>query len=284
MISEFTFISVCYNQENFMIGHLDSIKEQITQYGENIKVSLILADDNSRDRTVLLAKEWIDKNGKIFENVLIIENKYNVGTVKNIYNAIERCKTDYFKILACDDSYNEKTNIFDIYNHHPNDIVITPIVPILNESNENRKYLIAIERDFKLVQYYVKRNKLDVLLSVRNYLMAPGVFIPCKYWRDNDIKKEILQFKYVEDYPMWVNLFIKRRSKALFLTERYVKYRVSVSSRKIDNKSVNDVRKNDYIKLKKMYCFDLKSFEKMKYVLCKIFFTYRIIFKELLKH
>ena len=37
MLTEFTFISVSYNQEIFIIEHLNSIKEQIIRYGKNIK-------------------------------------------------------------------------------------------------------------------------------------------------------------------------------------------------------------------------------------------------------
>ena len=269
MLTEFTFISVSYNQEIFIIEHLNSIKEQIIRYGKNIKVSLVLADDCSKDSTVPLAKDWIKENEQLFDQVNLIANEVNLGSVKNIYNAIDYCVTEDFKILACDDRYNESSNIFELYEKGINDVIITPIIPISNDSQEAKKYICGIERNFDLVKYYANKNKLNIMLSIQNYLMAPGVFIPCKYWRDEEIKKEILNFKYIEDYPMWVNLIIKRNIHASVLEKAYVNYRLSLSTRKIDNKNVDDIRKDDNDMLKKLYSFKVDEIERLKYKVIK---------------
>lgn len=269
MLTEFTFISVSYNQEIFIIEHLNSIKEQIIRYGKNIKISLVLADDCSKDNTVSLAKDWITENEQLFDQVNLIANEVNLGSVKNIYNAIDHCVTDDFKILACDDRYNESSNIFELYEKGINDVIITPIIPISNNSEEAKKYIRGIERNFDLIKYYVNKNKLNILLSIQNYLMAPGVFIPCKYWRDEEIKKEILNFKYIEDYPMWVNLIIKRNFRASVIEKAYVNYRLSLSTRKIDNKNVNDIRKDDNDMLKKLYSFKVDEIERLEYKVIK---------------
>lgn len=276
MLSEFTFISVCYNQEDYVVEHLNSIKEQVIRYGDNIEISLIVADDCSKDNTVLKVQKWIDQNTALFKKTLVIKNSSNLGSVKNIYNAIEKCETEQFKILACDDCYNESLNIFEIYTKYENQILITPIAPIVpmsKDSQDIRNYIWSIERDYKLVQYYTITKKLGVLLSIRNFLMAPGVFIPSRYWRDSEIKNEILQFKYIEDYPMWINLFVKKKLNPLIVSSRYIKYRISLSSRKIDGVLVNDKRKNDYIKLKEMYTFKISVYEKIKYYILKLLFT-----------
>lgn len=276
MLSEFTFISVCYNQEDYVVEHLNSIKEQVIRYGDNIEISLIVADDCSKDNTVLKVQKWIDQNTALFKKTLVIKNSSNLGSVKNIYNAIEKCETEQFKILACDDCYNESLNIFEIYTKYENQILITPIAPIApmsKDSQDIRNYIWSIERDYKLVQYYTITKKLGVLLSIRNFLMAPGVFIPSRYWRDSEIKNEILQFKYIEDYPMWINLFVKKKLNPLIVSSRYIKYRISLSSRKIDGVLVNDKRKNDYIKLKEMYTFKISIYEKIKYYILKLLFT-----------
>ena len=145
MLTEFTFISVSYNQEIFIIEHLNSIKEQIIRYGKNIKVSLVLADDCSKDSTVLLAKDWITENEQLFDQVNLIANEVNLGSVKNIYNAIDHCVTDDFKILACDDRYNESSNIFELYEKGINDVIITPIIPISNNSEEAKNIFVVLK-------------------------------------------------------------------------------------------------------------------------------------------
>ena len=58
----FTFISITYNHEKYIIEHLESIKYQILQYGKNEKVCFILSDDCSTDNTLLITQQWLKIN------------------------------------------------------------------------------------------------------------------------------------------------------------------------------------------------------------------------------
>ena len=55
---------ISYNSERYIIETLDSIKNQTYE-----RIQLVLSDDGSRDQTMKIAEEWIQKNGKRFESV-----------------------------------------------------------------------------------------------------------------------------------------------------------------------------------------------------------------------
>lgn len=50
---------ISYNSERYIIETLDSIKNQTYE-----RIQLVLSDDGSRDQTMKIAEEWIQKNGK----------------------------------------------------------------------------------------------------------------------------------------------------------------------------------------------------------------------------
>lgn len=255
MLKDFTYICISYNQEDIIIRHLESIVGIIKKYGQDIKNYLIVADDCSRDNTVNVAEKWISDNSSYFEDVIVIKNKHNLGTVKNIYNAIHECKTDYFKVLAGDDMYY-LNNIYNLFESINDEMVVTPIIPLCEKNTETEKIINSIVRSLKLVSMYSEKNKVDELVKIKNHLMAPGVFFSSKYWRDEEIRKEISKFKYIEDVPMWINLIVRKKLKVVVKYEPYICYQLSVSNRKINEKNVQDIRKKDYELLEQLYARD----------------------------
>ena len=109
-MKEFTFIVITYNQEQYVVEHLNSIKNLIELYGKDMSIDLVHADDKSRDGTVEVVRKWLDQNRDLFRNVTVIEREKNVGTIRNIKSAIEATKTEQFKFLAGDDKYNGEKN------------------------------------------------------------------------------------------------------------------------------------------------------------------------------
>ena len=70
-MKEFTFVIITYNQEQYILQHLESIKYQINKYGKGISVYLIISDDHSLDRTLQLAEIWLQENSCFFYNYKI---------------------------------------------------------------------------------------------------------------------------------------------------------------------------------------------------------------------
>ena len=81
-----------YNAEAYIIDLLESILHQ--QYAE---LELIIADDNSRDRTIEKIKHWLLMNGGRFERTRLLTSNRNNGTVRNINNGLNYCKGKFIK-------------------------------------------------------------------------------------------------------------------------------------------------------------------------------------------
>lgn len=270
-IREFTFITLTYNHEKYIIEHLNSIKKLIDLYGNYIKCDYILADDCSSDATVRTVKEWI-LNNPIFRNVEIISNKYNIGTVRNLKNSISVCKTQQYKFLAGDDKYAEK-NIFELYNNIDGSIIIT--FPKI--FGYEKKYIDNnIKYNFNLLKYFNKRKKLYKLLEYDNFIPAPSAFLDGNLLRDNELWNVLFKYKYIEDYPMWNYLICQKRINTKVIDDQYIFYRIG-SGITDNNNLKNSVFSQELILMREE--FNLKLYKGNRYLninryyikVCRIF-------------
>ena len=113
-MKKFVFGILTYNQEKYILETLESIKYQKIQYGTDIDISLIITDDASKDRTVKVIKAWSEKNRKYFENIDLIANEKNQGTVKNFCTIVKKAGENSLKVIAGDDLISQK-NLFAEY-------------------------------------------------------------------------------------------------------------------------------------------------------------------------
>lgn len=217
---EFTFIVLTYNHEAYVREHLESIKYQITTFGQDMFFDLIIADDNSRDETIVVAQEWLKQNNELFRDICLLQQNPNVGTVKNIQMAIERVKTTSFKFLAGDDKYYIN-NIFELFDSRA--FIITPVLPF----GRYEKIIPYLKNSYRLLLLHNSVAKLCKLLCYGNFLPAPGVFVSDTCYKDGDLWKTLSNFRLIEDYPSWYYIFHKYKDINLkILTTPYVCYRV----------------------------------------------------------
>ena len=85
IMRNYVFGILAYNQEQYIVETLESIKFQKIQYGADLEVSLIITDDASKDQTVAVANAWIAKNREYFSNVHVIANEKNQGIPGLVY-------------------------------------------------------------------------------------------------------------------------------------------------------------------------------------------------------
>ena len=102
---DFTFAVLTYNQEKFILQHLESIKYQIMKFGVDINVNLVVSDDGSKDNTIFLVEKWTNENYELFNDIKILKSTVNQGIVHNYIRLLDNIKTEKFKILAGDDIY-----------------------------------------------------------------------------------------------------------------------------------------------------------------------------------
>lgn len=196
----FTFVIISFNQEEYIIEHLESIKYQIDHFGRDRKIHLVLSDDCSTDRTVTFAERWLAKHQELFDEVQILVNKENQGIVKNYLQATGEVETPRYKILGADDVYY-KNNIFetiDLLTDH--DIIFTPSLTV-NEQGIN---------------IYWDLNNLLTLKEheqVKNYLKhgypfnTVGTFYKTSLIQNEHFRAYISKYQWIEDLPSIHYLF-----------------------------------------------------------------------------
>lgn len=223
-MDEFTFCTLSYNQEAFIVCHLESIRNLIEKYGNGIKCNYVLADDYSTDRTVIIVERWINCNPTLFNNVDIISSNSNVGTVKNYCRAISRIATDSFKILAGDDLYADN-NLFEVFSDA--DFYITPTIHFSDKGIESSyyntffSYLLSFQNCSDELREFIRRQYM-----YSTGIEAPGVFYKKGLYSDS-VEKVLEGYKYIEDTPLF-NWFITQNDTVVkTITKPYVFYRIS---------------------------------------------------------
>jgi len=89
-----------YNHEKYIRNALASIVNQT--YAE---IELVLIDDCSTDNTLTIAKEYLEKTGDRFKNVIVQKNVCNSGAATAINTGLELANGQWLTILNSDDSY-----------------------------------------------------------------------------------------------------------------------------------------------------------------------------------
>lgn len=220
-MTEFTFVSITYNHENYIIDHLESMKTVIQRYGKGIEIDYLLTDDGSKDRTCEIAEEWLKSNSNLFRRYAILNDGENHGTVRNILRAINNLKTRQFKFLAGDDLYLDK-NLFELFDGQENCLILTPILAF---GCQKEKRQIQFDKYFSILKYLGSTRKITRLISMENYFAAPGVFICGDGLKDAAFQKFLLQFRNIEDYPMWYYFLTKLKYGTKIVDENYIAYR-----------------------------------------------------------
>ena len=95
---------ITYNQEDFIRESIESVLNQKI----NFNLELIIADDFSQDKTSSIINDIILSNKKS-NCITYIRNETNVGSFKNIKNALDQANGNFIAFCDGDDFYY-KTN------------------------------------------------------------------------------------------------------------------------------------------------------------------------------
>ncbi len=89
---------VSYNSAGTIVETLESVKDQT--YGN---IELIISDDASKDNTVEVCRDWLERNASRFSRVELITTDVNTGTCGNCDRLLEKTTGLWLRILAADD-------------------------------------------------------------------------------------------------------------------------------------------------------------------------------------
>ena len=216
-------VVICYNAETTIIQTLESIKEQTYP-----NIELVISDDYSKDSTVDTAKEWIEKNGERFVNILLLESKKNTGVVANCNRAINAAKGKYIQCVAGDDRLPkealEKKHSFAKEKKVP---IVLCKIKLFGRNNIK----VHLMRQYFAKAYCIlKMNKKEQLHKnlISNYI--PGVtfvFFEKEFFENMGGYDK--RFNMLEDWPFSLKL-LQEDVPLLLLDEELYEYRISSTS------------------------------------------------------
>ncbi len=170
-------IVVTYNSSKYVLDTLESIYRQT--YSE---LQLIVSDDCSKDNTLDLCHQWVEKNKNRFVNASVIQTAKNCGICGNYNFALKYSCGDWIKYIAGDDILEYNCIERFVANIKPNIYLYTCITKHLyNETCETSLYSTRIpdKTAWKQARYMLRYlygiNGPTVFLE-RNHLIETGGF------------------------------------------------------------------------------------------------------------
>ncbi len=115
----------CWNEEKTLAGTLDSLLN--LEYPMD-KLSIIVVDDGSKDRTLAIAEEYASR----YPRVVTVLSKPNGGKHTAVNMALESSTSDLFGCLDADSFVDKKALkiMASYFEHHPEAMAVTPCIHI----------------------------------------------------------------------------------------------------------------------------------------------------------
>lgn len=224
MSSTVSIIISSYNSSHFIVETLESVLQQTWK-----PIELIITDDCSKDNTVEISRNWMEKNKNRFVNTQFLISEVNTGVSANANRGLFASNGDWIKFLAADDTLkpncieenmnwvntnSEVKALFssiEIYDgtFEPNKLIETiPGVP--NDINS----LFAADR--------TAESQYNMLLISDRIHFTPSIFLNRETLLSVGGFDE--NFKLLEDYPLWLKL-TKNGHKLFYMNKVTVNYR-----------------------------------------------------------
>lgn len=258
---EFSFGILAYNQENYILETLESIKYQKEHFGVDSTIDIILVDDASKDQTFNLAQYWLNENRTLFRNIKMIRNSENQGTVRNFNVLINNISTTHFKIIAGDDLISSG-NLFEKYINLDAKSLSTFARMEIKDGiiNLNFEWLKSYYYNMKKFQdrdFLLKAMRKGGLFHSPSTLFQKKLYINAKCSEYNS------KFRLFEDDPTWYAMLKNEPNlNVTFNKEIIVLYRVH--SKSVSNSNiVNSPFEKEMEHLKGLYYKDVKGLEKL---------------------
>jgi glycosyltransferase involved in cell wall biosynthesis len=219
-------IIISYKNLDYIFDTINSI---IIQNYANIE--LIISDDGSEEFNGKLYMDYIEKkNPGNIKNLLVHQNTKNVGTVKNINNAIKMSKGSIIKIIAADDALYDESVIssFVEFIEMKNSLVAVSKIVTCDEDLRiiyDIKYHQVFDNILKPLLTTGDQQQILVQLCMFSFIPAPGIFYTKKLFDQYGYFDE--SYQLLEDWPMWLHL-VKQGCKIDYFDTISVKYRTNV--------------------------------------------------------
>lgn len=214
-----------YNSSETILETLDSIYNQTYQ-----NIELIIGDDCSKDDTIAVCREWIQKHAKRFVRTEIITVEHNTGVSANCNRVWLAAKGEWVKDFAGDDIMlpNCVADMVEYAQSHPEyACIFSKLEAFGRTKEENEEYL---NRVFHF-DFFEKslQEQLEYMQMGGNCIPAPTTFFNRKVILEDLGIRADERIPMVEDAPLWINM-LKKGVRFGFVDKVEVKYRLSDES------------------------------------------------------
>ncbi|MDH0900959.1 glycosyltransferase [Comamonas aquatica] len=194
---DFAVVVIAFNSEETIISTLESIKKQTV---DKKKIHLIIADDASKDGTILVVEKWLEEYKDVFGRVTFIKSEINCGVSGNFNKGVRASREEWIKTIAADDILHEdclrvNKNFLDVSG---GEICFSPVM-VFHERVGDSKEVFFKSSFFEKNAY--EQNKI---LIKKNFVYAPSLFVSRRLLLSFGIADE--RFPMIEDYPLWFKL------------------------------------------------------------------------------
>lgn len=158
-----SILTITYNQEKYIRQALESFIAQKTDFDFEV----IVADDNSSDKTPKIIQEFTDLHPTIFKPIL---REKNIGAVPNMIDVLRRAKGKYIAVCEGDDYWTDPHKLqkqVDFLEENPGYSVCFHLVRVIFEDNLGDEYTFPGVKD---TTWYTKEELLKT-----NYIPTNSV-------------------------------------------------------------------------------------------------------------
>lgn len=218
-------VMATYNGENYIKEQLESLRNQTYPIDE-----IIICDDRSKDSTVSIVKEYIEKYELTNWNITVNEN--NKGFIGNFFGALENTTGDVIFMCDQDDVWNEDKvgKMLEYIQEHPHVEALNTAVSLIDETGN----LISVKNkrgysNSNILHKIVKENEwesMDFPFLVRGNV-SPG----CTMCITRALKEKVLPFaglcvehKFPHDW--FFNLMASLECHTVFYNRAFTGYRM----------------------------------------------------------
>lgn len=266
---------ISYNSAGTIVETLESVKKQT--YGN---IELIISDDASKDNTVEICRDWLERNASRFSRVEIITTDVNTGTCGNCDRLLEKTTGLWLRLLAADDilfaTAVEKFIEYAVAN--PEAQWIFSKAKCYKHSFKEENYLPGGDRHYmssEFLDFFTLSAKEQYYCSIKsNHLTPPADIVMTDVMRmvGGFEEKYGLNEDIVKDLKL-----TKAGIKCFFLDEFTMGYRVGVSNVFSNTTRLFNIKSMESsVALRKGLCWDdmspkQKIYFKLKLYTCYVF-------------
>lgn len=199
------FVSVCmatYNGERYVREQLESILKELPQSAE-----IIVADDNSTDKTLQIVEDFKDSRIKI------LRGESRLGPIYNLERALQNAKGDII-FLADQDDVWLPGKVDSVCKALENSSLVMHDAYILK--NGNRERTLSSIRPYKkgVFNNWLKNTYTGCCMAFRRELLKTALPFP----------------KKLPMHDQWLGLVAEKKYDVCYLQTPYIEYRIHESN------------------------------------------------------